>query len=1311
VKDGKVEGDTMVAQVEHFSFLVVMSILFPCDDNSDCGDDAFCKKETGDCDGAGVCRLRYCFPVPPDSSFCDVCLLSLSGACGCDGLEYPDECLASMGGVNVDFHVWSLGTNYPEKKCPPVLCTDDTDCEPGEFCLKDTGLCDEGTGLCAIPPDSVGTCPAYPDPVCDCWGHTLDNVCEANRIRRNILHEGECTPPADCMVNTDCEFYEYCEKTSDGWYTDCDGPGVCALNTTPPGLSCVDFPDFLACGCDGIVYDSRCLMAGEGVSAEYAMTDGGYQPSSCPAVPCSVDSDCEEGDFCAKEIGECEGTGFCSTPPDGPCGDGIVLCGCDGLEYGSFCSSAQAGVNVVSSGECGCLPDCEGKECGDDGCGGTCGECAGSLDVCIDGVCTCEPDCEGKECGPDGCGGDCGECDDGDVCTGIETCLLDTAVCVPGEPLFCDDGDVCTDDICDPVAGCEYPFNTEPCDDNQICTVGDACEDGACVSGSDTLDCDDENPCTDDSCDPQMGCVNSENVSPCDDGNECTTGDACAGGQCVPGGGTPDCDDDNLCTDDSCDPAIGCVNAPNSESCDDGDACSQVDVCLLGGCSGSDWVVCDGTEACHLTGSCNTDTGLCEYPLAQENTPCPDGDLCNGDELCDAEGNCQPGVPLNCDDGNVCTDDGCDPSNGCENTNNSLPCDDNHACTENEYCGNGICNYGQSVDCDDNNACTEDSCEPAAGCVNTETVIYDDQIACTSNSCDPQGGCVFTNVDAACTPPNLCKDNFCNPFHAGADADGCVFPDKDCNDGNECTDDTCDQATGCVFTNNQAMCVVGICSSSGADFYYQPPVYCSLGECTVPWPPPPNEHCAANECTTVTCDPVTGCGYVPDHSACNDGYLCTDNSCDPATGCVTVNNSVPCDDGDGCTVGDQCSGGLCVGGSPMDCDDGNDCTVDQCVSGSCDHSGNACTGATPYCSGTTCVECLSAGHCDDQDVCTTDECTDDVCVNQPPGQCPYDCGDAPDPNYPTLLASTGACHIPGQIYLGSLIDAELDGIPTPDAFGDDNDNLADEDGVFMMSAVNPGMTAYVDVVASGTGILNAWVDFNQDGDWEDNGEQIFIDKALVAGNNSLSFDVPAGASLGLTFSRYRFDSLGGLPFHGWAIEGEVEDHTVYLEVPMEYDYGDAPDPSYPTLLASQGARHVLDGMTFLGATVDAEPDGFQSPQADGDDLDTSDDEDGVVFTSPIFLGGQATLDVLASREGFLDAWVDFNQNGTWMDQEEQIFTSQPLVPGPNNLGFMVPPTAVPGPTFARFRFSTYPVGTFDGDAMDGEVEDYLIIVE
>jgi len=61
--------------------------------------------------------------------------------------------------------------------------------------------------------------------------------------------------------------------------------------------------------------------------------------------------------------------------------------------------------------------------------------------------------------------------------------------------------------------------------------------------------------------------------------------------------------------------------------------------------------------------------------------------------------------------------------------------------------------------------------------------------------------------------------------------------------------------------------------------------------------------------------------------------------------------------------------------------------------------------------------------------------------------------------------------------------------------------------------------------------------------------------------------------------------------------------------PPDTDWGDADDPTYPTL-APIGASHVIDARVYMGNTVDADLNGQPTPAADGDDNDAEgDDED------------------------------------------------------------------------------------------------------
>ena len=185
----------------------------------------------------------------------------------------------------------------------------------------------------------------------------------------------------------------------------------------------------------------------------------------------------------------------------------------------------------------------------------------------------------------------------------------------------------------------------------------------------------------------------------------------------------------------------------------------------------------------------------------------------------------------------------------------------------------------------------------------------------------------------------------------------------------------------------------------------------------------------------------------------------------------------------------------------------------------------------------------------------TNTCTQTITM-----ECPVDFGDAPDSNtdvqagvpngYPTTIADDGARHIvTTTLFLGSIIDDEADGQPDPIAEGDDNSDTSDEDGV-TFSSLNPGGDGTATVTVTGdNGILNAWFDFNRDGDWDDPGEQIATDLPVVNGVNVIMFPVPADASPGPTFTRVRLSTETGLTPTGEAPNGEVEDYVVTILTP------------------------------------------------------------------------------------------------------------------------------------------------------------------
>ena len=154
------------------------------------------------------------------------------------------------------------------------------------------------------------------------------------------------------------------------------------------------------------------------------------------------------------------------------------------------------------------------------------------------------------------------------------------------------------------------------------------------------------------------------------------------------------------------------------------------------------------------------------------------------------------------------------------------------------------------------------------------------------------------------------------------------------------------------------------------------------------------------------------------------------------------------------------------------------------------------------------------------------------------------------------------------------------------------------------------------------------------------------------------------------------------------------------------DFGDAPAP-YPTLLSEDGARHETTGPT-LGSTRDSEPDGTHSANADADGAD----EDGVSNWQNVQvgkLGASVTVNVQGGTAK-LDAWVDFNRDGSWGGPFEQIADSVDLTTGNNTIIFDVPSWADAGDSYARFRLSTAGALGVTGYANDGEVEDYQLTI-
>lgn len=170
-----------------------------------------------------------------------------------------------------------------------------------------------------------------------------------------------------------------------------------------------------------------------------------------------------------------------------------------------------------------------------------------------------------------------------------------------------------------------------------------------------------------------------------------------------------------------------------------------------------------------------------------------------------------------------------------------------------------------------------------------------------------------------------------------------------------------------------------------------------------------------------------------------------------------------------------------------------------------------------------------------------------------------DYGDAPsdlssidaslNPAYPTLSANNGASHsLNGTTYLGAGVSTEANGQPTANADGDTQDDGVTFPTIGSSPVMLVGQFNTISVNASTAGVLNAWIDWNQDGQW-DSSEQIALNRNLTAGNNTITVNPLNTSPHGKTYARFRFSSQSNLQPTGAAIDGEVEDYAINLAMP------------------------------------------------------------------------------------------------------------------------------------------------------------------
>ncbi len=254
-------------------------------------------------------------------------------------------------------------------------------------------------------------------------------------------------------------------------------------------------------------------------------------------------------------------------------------------------------------------------------------------------------------------------------------------------------------------------------------------------------------------------------------------------------------------------------------------------------------------------------------------------------------------------------------------------CVDANLCNGGAVCVAGFCAASPLI-CNDGDPCTVDTCAPATGAC-LFTPVASGTACLDADRCDGQ-----TCINSVCMagPPPVCAD-----------------------DGNSCTRERCDPATGA-------------CSSSLVPMG---------GSCSDSDPCNGTETCANGICIAGT--PLS----------CNDSNACTADTCSPGLGCsnMTLMDGVACSDGNLCNGAEACVFGVCGAGLPLTCNDGNPCTMDGCspLTGACSFTslanGTACPDGN-LCDGQVCLNgACAAGAAvvcasdNDGNACTANTCS------------------------------------------------------------------------------------------------------------------------------------------------------------------------------------------------------------------------------------------------------------------------------------------------------------------------------------------------
>ncbi len=1097
-----------------------------CDDGNDCTTndviDANCNcvGTFQDSDGDGVCDADDICQGGDDNQdsdndgtpdFCDSCDNNTTGNSCDDG----DDCTTN---------------DVIDANCNCVGTFQDSD---------NDGVCD-ADDICPGSDDNQDSDnDGIPNGCDDCDTNTIGNACDdGNDCTVNDVIDANCNCAGIFQDSDDdgvCDADDICEGGDDNLDGDNDGiPDFCDNcdnNTT--GNSCDDGD---ACTTNDVI-DANCNCVGtfqdsdnDGVCDDNDICPGGddNQDSDNDGTPDFCDScdgntvgnSCDDGNDCTvNDVIDancnCAGT-FQDSDGDGVCdADDICEGGDDNQDSDNdgtpdFCDSCD---NNTTGNSCDDGDACTSNDVIDANC-----NCVGTFqDSDNDGVCDADDICPGSDDNQD---------DDNDgIPNGCDDCDMNTV----GNS--CDDGDDCTvNDVIDANCNCVGTFQDS--DGDGVCDADDICE-----GGDDSQDSDNDG--TPDFCD---SCDNNTTGNSCDDGDDCTTNDAIdANCNCV--GIFQDSDNDGVCDADDICPGSddnqdddndgipnGCDDCDMNtvgNSCDDGNACTTNDVIdancnCVGTFQDSDGDgVCDADDICEggddSQDSDNDGTpNFCDS--CDNNTTgnsCDDGDACttndvidancncvgtfqdsDGDGVCDADDICEGGDD-NQDTDNDGTPDFCD---SCDNNTTGNQCDDGDACTTNDVIDTNCNCVGTFQDSDGDGVCdADDICEGGDDNQDSDNDgIPDFCDTCDNNtignSCDDGDACTTNDViDANCNCVGTFQDSdgdgvcdaidVCPGGDDNVDSDNDGLPDFCDSCDNNTTGNQCDDGNACT-TNDviDANCnCVGTFQDSDGDGVCDADDICEGGD---------DNQDSDNDGTPDFCD------------------SCDDN---------TIGNS--CDDGDTCTTNDVIDANCNCIGTFQDSDNDGVCDANDVCPGGDDNVDSDNDGIPDFCD-TGCTDTDGDGQCDEDDPCPQDE---------------YDACTLPD--YCNSSGSNTSYEYIERVVLNTIDNTSGDN----GGYGDfTNLNTTLSNGLSYDITLTPGFVsnAYNEVWA-------VWIDFNKDGDFEDQDELVLQDNSNGTINSSIT--IPNTVLNGITRMRVSMQYNNTPPACSNFTYGEVEDYYVIIE--------------------------------------------------------------------------------------------------------------------------------------------------------------------